>query len=147
MKHKLPLFRTILRMCQTTYPVKNEKDAKILKYILEQQKFEFDHELFKKLEVEVGERTLSTAKLPHTPLMRLILDFIGFEKTVKLLWRKREIIEEFIKAIEANDTKLERVIRSSPFQLVNFVDNMHHDLCSPPFFRKYVLPNYQRRRN
>ncbi|MEM2876339.1 MAG: uroporphyrinogen decarboxylase family protein, partial [Candidatus Bathyarchaeia archaeon] len=129
----------------TEYPVKGVKDIKIMEYILEQQRFEFDHEKFRKFDEEVGERTLPMVTLPHTPLMRLILDYMGFERTVKMLWRQREVVEELLKSIEENDAKMERIIRDSPFKLVNFGDNVHHDLCSPPLFERYMLPNYQRR--
>lgn len=129
----------------TEYPVKNEKDLKILRYILEQQRFEFCSDLFEKLDKEIGNRSLPIVVLPHAPLMRLILDFMGFERTVKMLWRQPEIIDHFIRIIEENDSKMEKIVRESPYRIVNFADNIHHDLCSPPLFRKYMLPNYQER--
>lgn len=129
----------------TEFPVKDVEDMKVMEYILEQQRYEFDYDLFREVEREVGERTLPMISLPHSPLMRLILDYMGFERTVKMLWRQREVTEEFLKAIEENDAKMEKIIRESPFKLVNFGDNVHHDLCSPPLFERYMLPNYQRR--
>ncbi len=129
----------------TDFPVKNEEDMKIMNYILEQEEFKFDPELFKKLDMKIGDRGVPIAVLPHAPLMRLMLDFMGFERTVKMLWTKRETTEDFLRSIEANDAKIEKAIKESPYRIVNFADNVHHDLCSPPLFKKYMLPNYQRR--
>ena len=129
----------------TEHPVKSKEDVKVMKYILDQERFMFDHSLFKRLDSEVGDRTLPQIILPHTPLLRVILDLMGLERAIKMLWRERAVVEELIGAVEENDAKLESVVKESPFKLVNFGDNIHHDLCPPPFFERYVLPNYKRR--
>ncbi|MEM2926026.1 MAG: uroporphyrinogen decarboxylase family protein [Candidatus Bathyarchaeia archaeon] len=127
------------------YPVKSIEDLRVLAYIVEGQEFEFDKEAYLRAMEEVGERAESIVGVPHLPIMRLIVSYMGFGATVKALWKHPREVEDFLSLLDASDDRRFKVIKESPIRIVNFGDNIHHDLVSPPWFRKYVLPYYQRR--
>jgi len=61
------------------------------------------------------------------------------------LWKHREKVEELLRVFDENDDERFALIRKAPFKLVNFGDNIDEGLCSPPLFKKYMIPYYQRR--
>jgi hypothetical protein len=129
----------------TEYPAKSVEDLRILGYVVENQEFEFDREVYEKALEEVGERAEPIVGVPHLPIMRLIVSYMGFEATVKALWKHPGEVEGFLSLLDASDDRRFKVIKESPIRIVNFGDNIHHDLVSPPWFEKYVLPYYRRR--
>jgi len=127
------------------YPVKGVEDFEALRYLLENQTFEFHRELYEEMEAKVGERAVPTVTVPWLPLQRLSISYMGFERTILALWKCRAKVEELMQAIDQEIDRRLAVIRGSPICIVNFGDNIHHDLASPPLFRRYALPYYRRR--
>jgi hypothetical protein len=127
------------------YMVKSLDDFEVLKYILENQKFYFDKELYDEMVEKVGNRTEPVINVPWMPFQRFNLIYAGFENATILLWKYREKVEELFKCIEENDDKRLDVIKKCPIKIVMFGDNIDEGLISPPIFLKYVLPYYKKR--
>jgi len=128
----------------TEYLLKDVEDFKVLTYILDEQTFEFDRELYEDALAKIGDRAASIINLPHVALQSLFINYMGFEKAVIALWKHPREVESLLRVIEDNHDRMMRVIMGSPIDIVNFGDNIHHDLCSPPLFKKYILPYYRR---
>jgi len=129
----------------TEYFIKGVEDLEVLAYVLREQRFEFDRQLYLELVEKFGERAEPIVNLLWTPFQRLVIEYMGLEKTILILWKHREEVEDFIRVMEENDDKRLRVVKKSPIRIINFADNIHHDLCSPPLFQRYILPYYRRR--
>jgi len=127
------------------YPVKSVEDLLILAYVIGHQSFEFDMPLYEAARREVGERAEPIVSVPHLPIQRLIIYYMGFKATVQALWKYPDKVEDFLSILDLSDDIRFKIVGSSPIRIVNFGDNIHHDLVSPPWFRKYVLPYYWRR--
>jgi hypothetical protein len=76
--------------------------------------------------------------------MWLIVGIMGFKKTVTMIWKHPQRMKDFMMVLEAEHLKQIKAYKGKPVVELNFGDNMHHDLCPPPFFKEYVIPFYQR---
>lgn len=130
---------------RTEYFLKNVEDFEVLIYILKHQNFEFDKELYQKLDEWIGERAEPIINIPWAPIQRFFICYMGFERGVIALWKHRDKVEELLHAIDENIDKMLEVVKKTPVKIVNFADNIDVDLCPPPIFTKYMLPYYKRR--
>ena len=127
------------------YFLKGIRDFKALKYILRNQTFFFDRELYEERLSLLGNRSEPLITVPWGSIQRLFIVYMGFQRGVIALWRHREQVEELLRVFDENDDERFALLRKTPFKIVNFGDNIDEGLCSPPIFRKYMLPYYQRR--
>ncbi|MEM2905693.1 MAG: uroporphyrinogen decarboxylase family protein [Candidatus Bathyarchaeia archaeon] len=129
----------------TEYLVKDVEDFKPLEYIIRNQSYEFDMEMYERIAKKIGDRAESIIGVPHQPIQRLNVTYMGFAATVKALWKHPKEVDEFMQVMEEDDDKRFKVIEKSPIRIVNFGDNIHDDLVSPTMFKKYALPYYRKR--
>ncbi|MHA1492361.1 MAG: uroporphyrinogen decarboxylase family protein [Promethearchaeota archaeon] len=129
----------------TEYPIKNLDDIKIMKYILKHTKFEFLHERFKEAEIKLGERGVPCTFFPRSPYMRLIVDYMGFSRTIIFLKRYASQMENFMSFISEWDDQMYELLAKSPLKIVNFGENIDANLSPPRNFEKYLIPYYEKR--
>ncbi|HNZ37925.1 MAG TPA: uroporphyrinogen decarboxylase family protein [Candidatus Latescibacteria bacterium] len=129
----------------TEFPVKSIADLRIVRYTLEALNFEFSEERFREAEKLVGDRGVGTVFNLRTPLMRLFIEFMGFENTIVALHEFPEEMDSFIRFLEEDDQKYIDMIKKSPLPLLNFGDNVDSNMLPPSLMRKYALPYYRRR--
>jgi hypothetical protein len=130
---------------RTEYFLKRIEDFEVLAYVLRHQSFEFDKDLYEKREALLGDRTEPSINLPWGSVQRFFIVYMGFQNGVIALWKHREKVEDLLKVIKENDDERFKLICKTPFKIINFGDNIDESLCSPPFFRQYMLPYYQQR--
>jgi hypothetical protein len=128
---------------RTEYLLKGVEDFRTMAYILENQEFEFDKQLYDEVSRMFGDRSEPIVNLPWASIQRLSVDWMGMEKTVLSLWKHREETDEFILKIHDNDSRRIDLVKKTPFKFVNFADNIDQDLISPPLFERYMLPWYK----
>ncbi|MEM1607484.1 MAG: hypothetical protein QXW55_05615 [Candidatus Bathyarchaeia archaeon] len=121
------------------------EDFEALAYILRRQRFEFDRELYLEREKFLGDRSEPMMTAPCGSIQRLFIAYMGFERGLMALWRRREKVKWLLQVFDENDDERFRVIEKTPFKIVNFGDNIDENLCPPNLFRRYMLPYYQRR--
>jgi hypothetical protein len=127
----------------TEYFLKGIEDFEVMKYILGNQTFEFDRQLYEKLNMMIGDRAAPIVSIPFSPLPKITAWWMGFEKTsITILKHEREV-ENFLRTLEENDDKRIDVIKRSPIPIVNFDDSIDENLYPRPLFSKYILPYYQ----
>jgi len=130
---------------RTEYFLKNVEDFKVLAYILKHQRFEFDKNLYEKRKKLLGNRSEPLITVPWGSIQRLFIVYMGFERGVIALWKHREKVESLLQTFDENDDERFNLIKKTPFKIINFGDNIDEGLCSPPLFKRYMLPYYQRR--
>lgn len=130
---------------RSTFPVESLEDIPVMEYFLSDQRVRFDTAQFDEIEARLGDRGVCQFYFPRTPLMRLIIEFIGFEETIYLLHDQRERMEQFLAHIERCDDPMFDVLCESPVEILNFGDNIDAWLTPPPLFERYLLPVYERR--
>lgn len=129
----------------TEFPIKTKEDIKIMEYILFHQEVEFDYENFQKADKEIGDRGVIQFYYSRSPLQRLIIEYMGFERTIYALQDYPERIKEFMKAIEKADNQIYEVLGRCPAEILNFGENIDANLDSPKLFREYLIPYYKKR--
>ena len=129
----------------TEHMVKDVSDFQALKYILENQTFEFDRELYDKTTAEVGERGPPCVCCPAVPIANLTIRYLGLLKTNVLLRKHPDAMAEMLDVLDDNNGRFLDIFKSSPIPIVNFDDNIDRNLFSPPIFLKHILPYYKRR--
>jgi len=127
------------------YLLKTVEDFKVLAYVLKHQSFQFDKDLYREREDILGNRSEPVVTVPWGSIQRFFIVYMGFQRGVIALWKHREKVEKLLEAFDENDDKRFTVIRKTPFKIVNFGDNIDEGLCSPPMFKRYMLPYYKRR--
>ncbi|MHA1805675.1 MAG: uroporphyrinogen decarboxylase family protein [Promethearchaeota archaeon] len=131
----------------TEYPIKTIEDIKIMRYILENSEIHFSNENFLKAEKLFGESGVVSTYLGRSPYQKLILEYMGFSRTILFLKRYPQEILDFIHFLSLWDNKMFDEIARSPLQIVNFGENIDANLSSPPYFKKYLVPYYEQRVN
>ncbi len=127
----------------TKYPVQSLDDLRVMEYVLDSSEHEFDSEVYERSLAELDERTAPTTIFPRVNLQRIFIDFIGYEEAIYLLYDHPREMERLIRAVDRSDDRLAEVVKKSPFDIVNFGDNVHSDMLPPPLFERYVLSRYQ----
>lgn len=126
------------------YFLKDLEDLKTFEYILSERSYSWDQNRYLWGKKRYGDTIPFRANLERSPVMWLIVGIMGFKRTVTMIWRQPEEMKEFMKVLEAEHVKQIEAYRGKPVAELNFGDNMHHDLCPPPYFKDYVIPFYQR---
>jgi uroporphyrinogen-III decarboxylase len=127
------------------YPIKEIKDIEIMKEIIEASRFIFDEKNFNKAKKQLGNHGVISEYIPRSPLMKLIVDYIGFSRTIIFLKKYPNEIEEFLKFLEISDNSIYKTLESCPLKIINFGENIDANLTPPPYFEKYLLPYYEKR--
>ena len=125
--------------------VKETGDLQALKYLLENQSYEFDRESYDRAAANVGGRGPPTIYCPAVPIANLTIQYIGLLKTHLLLKKHQNEVEDLLQTLDNNNDQFFGVFKKSPFPVVLFNDNIDRNLFSPPIFVKYILPYYKKR--
>lgn len=134
-------------MAHTTekYWVVTPEDMTIMEWHLRRRRFWFDDVHYQNACAEIGDRAAPTIFIPRINLMRLILEFMGFENAVTALFELPAETERLMRAVNETDDAMIDMVAGCPIEIVNFGDNVHQALCPPPLFEKWVMPEYIRR--
>jgi hypothetical protein len=129
----------------TEYPVKSPRDMRVMRFILEHTRFDFDTQAFRAADAAFGERGVVQEYIPRSPLQRLIINFMGLENTIYALNDYPHETHDLMKAIDACDDQMYEAIGDSPIEILNFGENIDAALDSPRLFRQYLIPHYEGR--
>jgi|LSQX01.3.fsa_nt_gb hypothetical protein len=127
------------------FPIESLDDIEVMEYFLSDQRVRFSTEQFEEIEERLGDRGVCQFYFARTSLMRLIVNYVGFEQTIYLLHDEPERMERFLAHIDRCDDGLFEVLCASPVQILNFGDNIDAWLTPPPLFERYMLPIYEKR--
>ena len=126
------------------YFLKSLDDFKVFEYILGERSYGWNHSRYEWGKKRYGDAIPLRANVERSPLLWLIVGIMGFKRTVTMIWRHPKEMMEFMRVLEAEHVKQIEAYRGKPVAELNFGDNMHQDLCPPPYFKEYVIPFYQK---
>jgi hypothetical protein len=125
--------------------VKEAGDLPALKYLLENQSFEFDRDSYERALAKVGGRGPPALYCPAVPIAMLTIQHIGLMKTHLLLKKHPNEMTDLLQTLDNNTDRFLEVFMKTPMQLLLFDDNIDRNLFSPPIFVQHILPYYKRR--
>jgi len=127
------------------YMVVTPDDMKVMEWILEHKHVSFDQARYEAACAEIGSRAAPSIYIPRINIMRIVIDFMGFENGLTALFEYEQAMEHFIQTINETDDAVIDTVCACPIEIVNFGDNVHQALCPPPVFERWVQPEYLRR--
>jgi len=125
------------------FPVKTPDDLQVMEYILNGRHWEFDAAAFAEADKQIGDRAATMLCIPRINLMRISIEMMGFENTLYAMADDLAGMESLIHAIDEGDRQLVQCVTDSPFEIINFGDNLDQHICSPTLFERYMLPVYK----
>lgn len=131
-------------LINSEYFLKELKDLEIFEYILQNRSYEWNENRYEWGKRRYGGQITLRGNLERIPIMWLIVGIMGFQRTVTMLWKHPEEMEAFMDVLEEEHIKQIKAYKGRPVDELNFVDNMHQDLCPPHYFEKYAVPFLQR---
>lgn len=137
--------RTDMAWHTQKYPVVTPDDMRVMEWVMAHRRVSFDHDAYAQACATVGERGAPCIFIPRINIMRIVIEFMGFENGLTALYQYPEEMDRLIDAINDTDNTMLEVVAQSPIEIVNFGDNLHQALCPPPIFERHVLPEFQRR--
>ena len=127
------------------FPVKTKDDLRVVRYLIEGANYEPDTETYLADLERHGNRAMTTALVPRVNVMRLFIEYCGFEDGVYLLHDAPEEVRSFTDVADAADLRYCRALLETPAEFINYGDNIHCDMLPPPLLKEYVMPAYHQR--
>ena len=124
--------------------IKRPKDYEVVKFIVEDVVYEPCYGDFLDTEKELGEDGVVFGGVGYTPLMQLIVQFMGFQKFAVELYRHHEELEDLIKVLDKRFEEVCHISADSPAEIIKVGDNTDSMLISPKLFEDYCLPYFQK---
>lgn len=125
--------------------VENQKDMEIMEYILKQREVKFNKDYFEKAQSKLENRGIVQFFFPRSPLPRLVIQYMGLERTYRFFNHDRERMEKFMQTIDQSLDEVFNVLEDCPVKVFNFGENIDVNLFPPSFFERYCVPYYERR--
>lgn len=126
------------------HTVKSINDIKALKFMIEDTVYEPYYENYTQIKDDLGEDGIVTVGADYTPLMKIIIRYMGFRTFAITYHKNPEAIEELIEVLDKSFLKMYKIIADSPAEIVRIGDNVDSVLISPRLFEKYCLPYYNK---
>ncbi len=130
--------------------ISQPEDYPIVEALIERMEFVPLFESVKSWQDQIGEHGLVVPLLQRIPFQQLLLEYLGEINLFKALHYERQRVERLMQLL---DEQLFDVLpRLAPLDAgdpqgtayVEFPDNLHGMMTSPPLFRKYCLEAYQK---
>jgi len=126
------------------YMIKRPEDYEVVKFIVEDVVYEPSYRDFLEVERDLGEDGVVFGWVGYTPLMQIIVQFMGYQKFAVELYRNREELEDLIKVIDRRLEEVCHIVAESPAEIIKVGDNTDSMLISPKLFEDYCLPYFQK---
>jgi hypothetical protein len=125
--------------------VETMDDLKIAIWREERATWKWKQETFDKMQTEVGDLGAPVMFMPRMNVMSLFLEKMGIEGGVMAIYEHPNLIKAYFTSLEICHDPLIDILNTCPIEIINFGENVHCQLLSPPLFVKYHLSACQER--
>ena len=130
---------------QEKWYIEEEEDMKVMIYVEENSWYTYSQEAYDRTYALWGDNGEGSFYFPRVTVQSLFNDTCGVSNGIFALMDFPDTREEYFKVKNAKEREFIKLINTTPFQWVNFGDNVHCGTLPPHLFEKYVLPVYQER--
>lgn len=123
---------------------KGPQDFKPLECFFQNMAYKLNEDKFDGLVNQAGERGLICTDVPATPIMHLIISYMGLERFIYMLSDYTVETEELMEVMNEKNLEWYRLIAASSAQAVLVSSDASTLLISPQLYKKYALPLLQR---
>jgi len=124
--------------------IKRPEDYGVVKFMIEDAIYKPCYENFSEAEKELGQDGVVFSWVGYTPIMQLIVEFMGFQKLAVDLYRHREELEDLISVIDKRLEEICFIVADSPAEIIKVGDNTDSMLINPKLFRDFCLPYFKK---
>ena len=123
-----------------------EEDINVFIWISEHMDYIWNEDIYWKIYKNWGRKGAPSAWLPRVNIQDLFINTMGIEGGMYALYDHRETIEKYFNALSEEQERFINVLNTQNLvRIINFGDNIHSALTPPDLFKKYILPEYQKR--
>ena len=127
------------------WPISSEEEMKVAAWRESRRTWTWDQEAYDRLSAEWQGLGAPCVYIPRINVQKLYIEDMGIEDTIYALMDYPGTCEAYFEALAENQTRYIELISERPIEIINFGDNIHSGTLSLPLFKRYVLPEYQRR--
>lgn len=121
-----------------------DEDFSVVEYILERSEIVPLHAKVRDDELQVGEHGLVVPLLYRIPFQQVLLEYLGEIALFRALHDRLAHVRRLLDVLDAQMRAQIEDLASLDVPYVEFPDNLHGPMTSPPLFRMYCLPAYQK---
>lgn len=125
--------------------IETEEDLKVFTYIEEGTTYSFNMDTYDRIFAEQGHLGLPSMNLPRTNIQHLFVVLAGVTNTIYLMADYPDTMDAYFKALSKSQEGMLKAVGDSPLEWVNYGDNLHCKILPPDLYKKYILPEYQKR--
>jgi hypothetical protein len=127
------------------YLLKKPEDLAIYRAILEDEEWVWDAATLAQDQARIGARGLLMFYARRSPLQSLFIETMGFENAVWMMTDHPEMIQSYMELRAHYDDAMYQTICANHPPLFNFGENIDANMDPPSYWRKHLLPYYQKR--
>ena len=124
--------------------LQQDDDFSILEYILDRAEVVPQYQKIRDDEAQVGEHGLVVPLLYRIPFQQVLLEYLGEVPLFRALHDRPAPVRRLLEQLDRQMMQLIDAVASLDVPYVEFPDNLHGPMTSPPLFREYCLPAYQK---
>jgi hypothetical protein len=123
--------------------IKDDHDFAVVNWIVNHSEVVPDYEGFAAREEAVGDLGFTIAMMERTPFQRIMLDFMGEEKTVYSMMDSPDDFQYLLDILTEQGREMVSLALESPALMIEFTDNFEGSITSPSLFKTYCMPFMQ----
>ncbi len=128
----------------TRRAIAEEADFPAALWILDRAEVTPDYGPFLEREKEIGEQGLAIGMIDRLPFQRVLLDFLGEERTFFEMHDEPSRFSRLLGRLEELGRQAVQVASRSPALMVEHSDNVDGEMTNPRLFLSYCVPVFQR---
>ena len=121
---------------------KRPEDYRVLRFLVEDQRFEEDYDAYRRQEAELGEDFILRAGLGLTPLHQIMISWMGVEVFAEEWAERRDEVLRLYETMAARQRDVYRLVARSPASHANYGGNEVPEVMGRERFARYCLPLY-----
>lgn len=130
---------------QEKWYIEDEEDMKVMMYVEENSTYGYSQEGYDSTYAEWGDNGEGSIYFPRVSVQSLFNETCGVEGAIYALMDYPDLCHEYFEVRHKKEMDFIKLLNKSPFEWINFGDNIHCGTLPPNLFEKYVLRYYQER--
>lgn len=127
------------------WEVETEDELKVAAWREENATWAWDQAKYDELQAKVSDLGAPTMFMPRMNVQSLYIEKMGSQRGIYAIYDWPDTARAYFRALNENADRLIDIINSSPIDIINFGENIHAGTLPPRWFKKYHLPECQRR--
>jgi len=130
--------------CPVEHFCKEPRDLEIIREMVDATRYSPNFGRVQAAMDEMGGQGIGDLPIHRSPFGKVVHEYLGFEQTAYALFEEEAYIKDFLAFQEQKDLELIRLATQAPAPIVILSDHADEILISPPQYKTYCIPFYQK---